>query len=104
MNKINREKKKKVFFSAKGAGYINKIQSLVNNNNYLGAGIISLQETHFSRNGKLIKHLKDFDILEAIRKKSKRGTLIGVHKSLDPVLIEEHSDDFELLTLSKIWK
>ena len=63
------------------------------NVNYLGAGII----THVSRKGKLNKHLKDFDIFEAIRKKSKRDTLIGVHKSLDPVLIEEQSDDFELL-------
>ena len=74
MNKINREKKKRsVFFPANGAGCINRIQSLVNNKNYLGAGIISLQETHFSRTGKLNKHLKDFDIFEAIRKKRKRA-------------------------------
>ena len=71
----------------------------MNNVTYLGAGIITLQETHFSRKGELNKHLKDFDIFESIRNKCKGGTLIGVHKSLDPILIEEHSENFELLTV-----
>ena len=46
-------------------------------------------------NGKLC----DFEIFEAIRKENKGGTLIAVHKSLDPILIEEYSEDFELLVV-----
>ena len=41
----------------------------------------------------------DFDIFESIRNKCKGGTLIGVHKSPDPILIEEHSENFDLLTV-----
>ena len=83
-------------FSANGAGVIKKIPSLVSSVNELGAGIITLQETHFTRKGKLADKLSDFEIFEAMRKKQKGGTLIGVHKSLDPILIEEYSEDFEL--------
>ena len=43
--------------------------------------------------------MKDFEFFEAIRKKQKGGTLIGAHKSMDPVLIEEYSEDFELLVI-----
>ena len=38
-------------------------------------------------------------MFEAIRKRQKGGTLIAAHKSLDPVLIEEYSSDFELLVV-----
>ena len=38
-------------------------------------------------------------MFEAIRKKMKGGTLIGAHKSLDPILIEEYSEDFEFLVV-----
>ena len=86
-------------FSANGAGVINKVQSLVNNVTNIGAGIITLQETHFRRKGRLNDKLPDFEIFEAIRKKQKGGTLIAVHKGLDPVLIEEFSEDFELLVV-----
>ena len=85
--------------SANGAGCINTIQSIVNNVNDLGAGIITLQETHFKKKGKLNQKMDDFEFFEEIRKKMKGGTLIGVHKSLDPVLIEEYSDEFELLVV-----
>ena len=71
----------------------------MNNVSHLGAGVITLQETHFKRKGKLNKNLKDFEFFEAIRKKAKGGTLIGAHKSLDPILIEEYSDDFELIVV-----
>ena len=86
-------------FSANGAGVITKIPSLVSSVNEHGAGIITLQETHFTRKGKLADKLSAFEIFEAIRKKQKGGTLIGVHKSLDPILIEEYSEDFELLVV-----
>ena len=75
--------------SDNGAGCVNKIQSIVNNVNGLGAGIITLQETCFKKKGKLNQKVVDFHFFEAIRKKVKDGSLIGVHKSLDPILIEE---------------
>ena len=31
--------------------------------------------------------------------KQKGGTLIGAHKNLDPVLIEEYCEDFELIVI-----
>ena len=86
-------------FSANCAGCANKVQSLVNSVNHLNAGIITLQETHFKRKGKINNKFNDFQIFEAIRKKHSGGTLIGVHKSLDPILIEEYSDEFELLVV-----
>jgi hypothetical protein len=86
-------------FSANGAGCINKIQSIVDNIKHTGAGILTLQETHFTRKGKLNNKITDFEFFEAIRKKAKGGTLIGVHKSLEPILIEEYSEDFELVVV-----
>ena len=86
-------------FSANAAGCGNKIQSLVNNIGELEAAIVTLQETHFVKKGKLNEKLKDFEIFEAIRTKVKGGTAIAVHKSLKPMLIEEYSDKFELLVV-----
>ena len=81
------------------AGCYNKIQSLVDNVKHIGAGIFTLQETHFKRKGRINDKFSDFEIFESIRKKQKGGTLIGAHKSLDPILIEEYSEDFELLVI-----
>ena len=58
-----------------------------------------MQETHFNKKGKLNAKLQDFEIFEAIRKRQKGGTLLAAHKSLDPILIEEYSEDFELLVV-----
>ena len=38
-------------------------------------------------------------IFEAIRNKKDGGTLIGVHQGLNPVLIKEYSEKFELLVV-----
>jgi hypothetical protein len=86
-------------FSVNCAGCNNKVKSLVDNINHFGAGIFTLQETHFKKKGRLTKKFPDFQIFEAIRKKQKGGTLIGAHKSLDPILIEEYSEEFELLVI-----
>ena len=59
-------------FSASGAGVVTKIQSLVNNVESLGAGIITLQDTHFKRKGILNGKINDYEFFEAIRKKTKR--------------------------------
>ena len=66
---------------------------------HLGAGIFTLQETHFKRKGKLNNVFSEFEVFEAIRPKQKGGTLIGAHKSHDPILIEEYLDEFELLVV-----
>ena len=58
--------------------------------------IFNLQETHFSRKGKF--QMLDWHIFETIRKKE-HGSMVGVHVDLDPVLISEHNEDFEMLVV-----
>ena len=60
---------------------------------------MTLQETHFAKKGKLNEHLPDYEVFEAIRNKTKGGTMIAVHKSMKPILIEEYSEEFELLVV-----
>ena len=60
-------------------------------------GVFTLQETNFAKKGKLT--VDSFEIFEAIRNKEGGGTMVGVHKSLQPILIEEYSDDFELIVV-----
>ena len=44
--------------------------------------------------------MDNYHIFEAIRKsKQKGGTMLGVHVDLEPVLVKEYSDHFELLVL-----
>ena len=53
-----------------------------------------------SRNHKKGKlKIENFEIFEAIRKKQKGGTILGAHKALNPILIEECNGDFELLVV-----
>jgi len=86
-------------FSANAAGCVTKTQSLIDNIKKLDAAIITMQETHFVKKGKLSEKLEQFEVFEAIRNKVKGGTLIAVHKALNPVLIEEYSNEFELLVV-----
>ena len=86
-----------VIFSTNAAGLKSKVQSLKNEVKSVGASIFTVQETHFPKKGKL--KIENFSIFEAIRSKHNGGTVIGVHNSLKPMLIEEYSDDFELLVV-----
>ena len=44
--------------------------------------------------------VNEYVIFEAIRKNRKKGgTAIGVHTSLNPVLIQEYNEEFELLVV-----
>ena len=44
--------------------------------------------------------MQDYHIFESIRKnKEKGGSLLGVHFGLEPVLISEYSETFELLVV-----
>ena len=91
-----REESLKIF-STNAAGLKNKLQSFKNELNHTNAGIFTIQETHFKKKGML--KINGFDIFEAIRDKQKGGTMIGIHHSLNPMLIKEYSDDFELLVV-----
>ena len=59
--------------------------------------MFTIQESHFGKKGKL--KVENYEIFEAIRKKQKGGTIIGVHKGLKPILIKEYSDEFELIVV-----
>ena len=56
-----------------------------------------MQETHYTTKGKV--QIDNIEVFEAIRKKSKGGTMIGAHTALKPFLISEYSDEFELLVV-----
>ena len=58
--------------------------------------IFTLQETHFSKKGRI--KIEDFVIFEAIRKKE-HGLMLGAHMKLHPILISEYSDTFEMLVV-----
>ena len=74
-----------------------KIQSFKNEIKYSNVGLFTVQETHYDSKGKVL--IEGFEIFEAIRKKVKGGTMIGAHKGLNPILISEYSEEFELLVI-----
>ena len=84
-------------FSANAAGLNSKGHSLKHQIKQCNATIFTIQETNYKKKGRL--NIEEFEVFEAIRKKKKDGggTLVGTHKSLEPVLIEEYSDSFELI-------
>ena len=84
-------------FSNNVAGLKNKAESLKSVIRELNIAVFTIQETHFSKKGKFL--MNDFDVFEAIRTREKGGTLIGVHKSLNPHQIAEYNDEFELLSV-----
>ena len=59
--------------------------------------IFSVQETHFRKKGRFTHD--NYMIFESIRKKEGGGSMLGVHVSLQPVLITEYSDIFELIVV-----
>ena len=88
-------------FSANAAGLKNKLHSFKSAIEQTNAAIITIQESHMGKKGTI--KIEGFEIFEAIRKKSKGGTLLAVHKALSPVLVKEYSEEFELLVVeSKI--
>ena len=96
VNKVHQSVLK--IFSTNAAGLVNgKIDSLKSEVINTGANLVTVQETHFRKKGKL--KLPDFISFEAIRTKKGGGTLIAAHVDLNPKLIVEYSDDFELLVV-----
>ena len=86
-----------IIFSSNAQGLKSKIQSLKSELKSSNAGGFTIQESHFRKKGKL--KVDNFEIFEAIRNKESGGSIIGAHKSLNPILISEHSDEFELLVV-----
>ena len=84
-------------FSTNSAGLKNKLKSLKNELKVLNVGVFTIQETHATKKGSI--KVDGFDIYEAIRNKKKGGTMIGVHRGLNPMLISEYSDEFELIVV-----
>ena len=85
-------------FSSNADGLGKKIHSLKNEIKETQSHIFTLQETQFKKKGRL--NIKDFVIFESIRKnKEKGGSMTGIHESLEPVLIEEYSEKFELIVV-----
>ena len=74
-----------------------KTNSLKNIISYFNASIFSVQETHFRKKGRFSRD--NYAIFESIRSKEGGGSMLGVHVALQPVLIEEYSDLFELLVV-----
>ena len=86
-------------FSTNGAGIKNgKVESLNAEVRSTKSNIVTVQETHCSEKGR-IKMDREFVIFEAIRKKKGGGTLVAIHEDLNPKLIEEYHDEFELLVV-----
>ena len=84
-------------FTDNANGMKRKVESLLSHIKHLEIGVFTIQETRYVKRGNV--KVADFDIFEAIRKKEGGGTMIGVHRSLKPTLIQEYSDDFELLVV-----
>ena len=98
-NKNNSVGKNIKIFSTNAAGIVSgKAESLVNEVNVTGANIVTIQETHSIRKGRVKLH-SSFVIFESIRKAKHGGTMCAVHEDLKPKLIEEYNDPFELLVV-----
>ena len=86
-------------FSTNGAGLKNrKVDSLTAEVRSTGANIVTIQEMHCTQKGK-IKMGQEFVVFEAICAKKGGGTMIAIHEDLNPKLVEEYNDDFELLVV-----
>ena len=85
-------------YTTNAAGLKSKMKSLSAQVKSLDIPIFTVQETHFTTKGKI--KIDGYIVFESIRTKKKNGgTAIGVHETLNPVLIEEYSSEFELLVV-----
>ena len=100
---ITKQVKTLKIFSTNAAGLKNgKVKSLKQEVINTKSNIITIQETHFPQKG--IFQMNGMVIFEAIRKKKGGGTLMAVDEDLKPKLIEEYSEDFELLVVEVVAK
>ena len=86
-------------FSTNAAGLVKgKEASMISGVNATGANIVTIQETHCSRKGR-INMPADFVVFESIRRTKHGGTMCAVKQYLHPKLIEEYDEPFELLVV-----
>ena len=83
--------------TANAAGMKHKVHSLLSIITSLKIGMFTLQETHFQKKGKI--KIQGWQTFESIRKSKGGGTMIGAHESLNPILIAEYSELFELIVI-----
>ena len=85
-------------FSTNGAGVVGgKIKSLQAAVNKTNSNLVTIQETHSKRKGRI--QIQNHIVFEAIRKAKGGGTLISGHKDLNPKLINQYEDEFELIVV-----
>ena len=85
-------------FSTNAASVINGKQESLNSEIICTkSNVVTLQETHAPKKGKIA--IPNFVIFEAIRKRKGGGTLVAAHEDLNPKLISEYDDDFEILVV-----
>ena len=88
---IKNPNKTLVMFSANADGLNKKVHSLQYQIKECNATV-----TNFRKKGRF--KYEEFEIFEATRQnKEKGGCMIGIHKSLEPVLIGEYFEKFELI-------
>ena len=85
-------------FSTNAASVINgKVESLKSEVICTQSNIVTIQETHCKKKGKI--KIPNFVVFEAIRSMKGGGTLIAAHEDLNPKLVAEHSTEFEMLVV-----
>ena len=94
--KLTKNRSEITMFSNNIGGAKYKVESLKVELKRTNSLIFNLQETHFSNKGKI--KIDEFQVYESIRQKE-HGSVIGVHVSLQPVLISEYNDTFELIVV-----
>ena len=62
------------------------------------ANIVTIQETHSTQKGKILMY-SEFVVFESIRNEKGGGKLVAIHEDLNPHLIEEYSNKFELIVV-----
>ena len=80
------------------AGLKHKSEDLKNKVKYFQSSIVSVQETHYRKKGMF--KLSNYKTFESIRKnKEKGGSLLLIHEDLNPVLVKEYNEYFELIVV-----
>ena len=76
----------------------NKAEDLKNKIKYFASSIVSVQETHYRTKGRF--KLDNFAAFKAKRKnKENGGTMLLIHSDLNPILIKEYNETFELIVV-----
>ena len=82
--------------STNAAGLVKgKVKSLLEAIEYHNPNIICIQETHFRRKGRF--KLNNFTVFEAIRDTKCGGIMIVIKNYLNPKLVNEYNEGFELI-------